>query len=88
MAWVAVDRAIRTIQEFGEDGPLERWIRLRNDIHEEVCRFGFSKELNSFVQYYGSKDLDASLLLLPLVGFLPPEDPRIRGTIAAIEENC
>ena len=87
MAWVAVDRAIRTIQEFGEDGPLERWIRLRNDIHEEVCRFGFSNELNSFVQYYGSKDLDASLLLLPLVGFLPPEDPRIKGTIAAIERK-
>ncbi len=87
MAWVAVDRAIRTIQEFGEEGPLERWIRLRNDIHEEVCRFGFSKELNSFVQYYGSKDLDASLLLLPLVGFLPPEDPRIKSTIAAIEKR-
>jgi GH15 family glucan-1,4-alpha-glucosidase len=87
MAWVAVDRAIRTIQEFGEDGPLERWIRLRNDIHEEVCRFGFSNELNSFVQYYGSKDLDASLLLLPLVGFLPPDDPRIKGTIAAVEKR-
>jgi GH15 family glucan-1,4-alpha-glucosidase len=87
MAWVAVDRAIRTIQEFGEDGPLERWIRLRNDIHEEVCRFGFSHELNSFVQYYGSKDLDASLLLLPLVGFLPPEDPRVKSTIAAIEKR-
>ncbi|MFL6414660.1 MAG: glycoside hydrolase family 15 protein [Bryobacteraceae bacterium] len=87
MAWVAVDRAIRTIQEFGQDGPLERWVRLRTDIHEEVCRFGFSKELNSFVQYYGSKDLDASLLLLPLVGFLPPEDPRVKGTIAAIEER-
>ena len=87
MAWVAVDRAIRTIQEFGEDGPLERWIRLRNDIHEEVCRFGFSNELNSFVQYYGSKALDASLLLLPLVGFLPPEDPRIKSTIAAVEKR-
>src|SRR4051794_13640583 len=87
MAWVAVDRAIRTIQEFGEDGPLERWIRLRSDIHDEVCRFGFSNELNSFVQYYGSKELDASLLLLPVVGFLPPDDPRIRGTVAAIEKN-
>jgi GH15 family glucan-1,4-alpha-glucosidase len=86
MAWVGVDRAVRSIQEFGEDGPLERWIRLRADIHEEVCRFGFSCELNSFVQFYGSKDLDASLLLLPLVGFLPPEDPRIRGTIAATEK--
>src|SRR4051812_3904647 len=86
MAWVGVDRAIRTIQEFGEDGPLERWIRLRADIHEEVCRFGFSHELNSFVQYYGSKELDASLLLLPVVGFLAPDDPRVRGTVAAIEK--
>jgi GH15 family glucan-1,4-alpha-glucosidase len=87
MAWVCVDRAVRTIQEFGEDGPLERWIRLRADIHQEICRFGFSQDLNSFVQYYGSKELDASLLLLPVVGFLPPDDPRIRGTIDAIEKN-
>jgi len=87
MAWVAVDRAVRILQAFGEEGPLERWDRLRRDIHQEVCRLGFSRELNSFVQFYGSKELDASLLLLPLVGFLPPEDPRIRGTIAAIEKN-
>jgi len=87
MVWVAVDRAVRIMQEFGGDGPLERWIRLRRDIHEEVCRLGFSRELNSFVQYYGSKELDASLLLLPLVGFLPPDDPRIVGTIAAIEKT-
>jgi len=87
MVWVAVDRAVRIMQEFGGDGPLERWIRLRRDIHEEVCRLGFSRELNSFVQYYGSKELDANLLLLPLVGFLPPADPRIVGTIAAIEKT-
>jgi GH15 family glucan-1,4-alpha-glucosidase len=87
MAWVAVDRAVRTMQEFGEKGPLERWIRLRADIHDEVCRFGFSQELGSFVQYFGSKELDASLLMLPLAGFLPPEDPRIRGTVAAIEKH-
>jgi GH15 family glucan-1,4-alpha-glucosidase len=87
MAWVAVDRAVRLIQEFGDEGPLERWIRLRGDIHDEICRLGFSRDLNSFVQYYGSKELDASLLLLPLVGFLPPEDPRIQGTVAAIEKN-
>jgi GH15 family glucan-1,4-alpha-glucosidase len=87
MVWVAVDRAVRIMQEFGGDGPLERWIRLRRDIHEEVCRLGFSRELNSFVQYYGSKELDASLLLLPLVGFLPPDDPRILGTITAIEKT-
>jgi GH15 family glucan-1,4-alpha-glucosidase len=87
MAWVAFDRAIRIVEEFGEAGPLNRWIQLRNDIHDEVCRLGFSRELNSFVQYYGSKELDASLLILPLVGFLPPEDPRIQGTVAAIEKN-
>jgi GH15 family glucan-1,4-alpha-glucosidase len=87
MVWVAVDRAVRIMQEFGGDGPLERWIKLRRDIHEEVCRLGFSRELNSFVQSYGSKDLDASLLLVPLVGFLPPDDPRILGTIAAIEKT-
>ncbi len=87
MAWVAVDRAVRVMQEFGEEGPLERWIRLRADIHDEVCRFGFSRDVNSFVQYFGSKQLDASLLMLPLVGFLPASDPRIRGTVAAIEKN-
>ncbi|MBV9302024.1 MAG: glycoside hydrolase family 15 protein [Acidobacteriaceae bacterium] len=87
MAWVAVDRAVRTMQEFGEEGPLERWIRLRADIHDEVCRFGFSQDIGSFVQYFGGKDLDASLLMLPLVGFLPPEDPRMRGTVAAIEKH-
>jgi GH15 family glucan-1,4-alpha-glucosidase len=87
MAWVAVDRAVRMVQEFGADGPLHRWVRLRSEIHDEVCRLGFSRELNSFVQYYGSKELDASLLILPLVGFLPPEDPRIQGTVAAIEKN-
>ena len=87
MGWVAFDRAIRIVQEFGEDGPLNRWVKLRSDIHDEICRFGFSRELNSFVQYYGCKELDASLLILPLVGFLPPEDPRIQGTVAAIEKN-
>ena len=87
MAWVAFDRAIRMVQEFGEDGPLDRWVKLRSDIHDEVCRLGFSRELNSFVQYYGGKEVDASLLMLPLVGFLPPEDPRVQGTVAAIEKN-
>jgi GH15 family glucan-1,4-alpha-glucosidase len=87
MAWVAFDRAVRFVQEFGREGPVDRWIKLRTDIHDEVCRLGFSRELNSFVQYYGGKELDASLLLLPVVGFLPPEDPRIQGTVAAIEKN-
>ncbi|MBV9763628.1 MAG: glycoside hydrolase family 15 protein [Acidobacteriaceae bacterium] len=87
MAWVAVDRAVRTMEEFKEEGPLERWRALRAEMHEEICRFGFSNELNSFVQYFGGKELDASLLMLPMVGFLPPEDPRIQGTVAAIEKN-
>lgn len=89
MAWVAVDRAIRSVQEFqcvADDDVLERWIALRGDIHDEVCRLGYSHEVNSFVQYFGGKQLDASLLLLPLVGFLPPEDPRIINTIAAVEK--
>ena len=87
MAWVALDRAVHMVQEFGRDGPLDRWVKLRTDIHDEVCRLGFSRELNSFVQYYGSQELDASLLILPLVGFLPPEDPRVQGTVAAKERN-
>ncbi len=87
MAWVAFDRAIRTIEEFSEQGPVERWRKVRSEIHDEVCRLGFSKELNSFVQYFGSKFLDASLLMLPLVGFLPANDPRIRSTVEAIERH-
>jgi GH15 family glucan-1,4-alpha-glucosidase len=87
MAWVAVDRAVRTIEEFGEEGPLERWKKLRSDIHDEVCRLGFSREHNSFVQFFGSKRLDASTLLIPLVGFLPADDPRVVGTVSAIERD-
>ncbi|MDI3306137.1 MAG: glycoside hydrolase family 15 protein, partial [Acetobacteraceae bacterium] len=71
MVWVAFDRAVRNIEEFGLEGPLDRWRALRERIHAEICRKGFNPELNSFVQSYGSRDLDASLLLLPLVGFLP-----------------
>lgn len=87
MAWVAFDRAVRTIEEFGEEGPVERWRKVRSEIHDEVCRLAFSKDLNSFVQYFGSKDLDASLLMLPLVGFLPADDARIRSTVEAIERH-
>ena len=86
MAWVAFDRAVRSIEEFGLPGPAERWRALREKIHEQVCREGFNSGLNSFVQSYGSNQLDASLLLLPLVGFLPADDPRIMGTVAAIEK--
>jgi len=87
MCWVAFDRAIRDVEEFGLDGPVHHWRRLRQVIHNEVCERGFDSQLGSFVQSYGSKELDASLLLLPTVGFLPPEDPRIRGTIAAVEKR-
>jgi GH15 family glucan-1,4-alpha-glucosidase len=84
MVWVAMDRAVRAAEQFGLAAPLERWRALRTHIHETVCREGFSADRNSFVQYFGGDTLDASLLLLPLVGFLPPEDPRIRGTVEAI----
>jgi GH15 family glucan-1,4-alpha-glucosidase len=87
MAWVAVDRAIRGAEEFGLPGPLDKWRALRQQIHDSVCRHGFDSEKNSFVQYYGSKELDASLLLLPLVGFLPPQDPRMMGTVEAIQRE-
>jgi GH15 family glucan-1,4-alpha-glucosidase len=84
LAWVAFDRAVETVERFDLQGPVERWRRIRDEIHEEVCREGFNVELNSFTQAYGSDDLDASTLLIPLVGFLPPEDPRVLGTIDAI----
>ncbi len=87
MAWVAVDRAIRTAEEFSLHGPLEAWRRLRDAIHASVCANGVDAERSCFVQSYGSKSLDASLLLIPLVGFLPAEDPRIAGTVAAIEKD-
>lgn len=87
MAWVAVDRAVKSVEKFKLDGPIDRWRRLRKEIHDQVCRDGFDPELNSFVQYYGSKRLDASLLMLPLVGFLPPKDPRVRGTVEAIQKR-
>ena len=87
MVWAAFDRAVRSVEEFGLDGPLERWRAARDTVHAQVCEKGFDKEMNSFVQSYGSKALDASLLMMPLVGFLPPDDPRIVGTVAAIEAH-
>jgi len=87
MAWVAFDRGVRAVKRLGLDGPVERWEALCRDIHAEVCAKGFDRVKNSFVQSYGSKQLDASLLLLPMVGFLPPDDPRVRGTIAAVERE-
>jgi GH15 family glucan-1,4-alpha-glucosidase len=87
MAWVALDRAVKGIEQLGLDGPVERWRELRDAIHRQVCRHGYDPHRNTFVQYYGAKELDASLLMLPLVGFLPPGDPRIRGTVEAIERE-
>ena len=87
MAWVAFDRGVKAIERFGKDGPLERWQRVRTAIHAQVCEAGFDAQRNTFVQSYGSTQLDASLLLIPLVGFLPPGDPRVRGTVEAIERE-
>ena len=87
MAWVALDRGIRAVETCGLAGPVKRWRALRQRIHDEVCERGFDAELNSFVQSYGSKELDASLLLIPLFGFLPPSDPRVRGTVEAISRQ-
>ncbi len=87
MAWVAFDRMIRSAEEFGLDGPVAHWRDVREVIHRQVCKEGFDRAQNCFVQSYGVSVLDASLLLLPIVGFLPPSDPRIRGTLAAIERN-
>ena len=87
MAWVAFDRTIKSAEKLALKAPLEHWRALRKQIHEDVCRHGFDKDLGSFVQSYGSKNLDASLLLIPLVGFLPSSDPRVRGTIERIETD-
>jgi GH15 family glucan-1,4-alpha-glucosidase len=87
LAWVAFDRAVRTVEESGRDGPVERWRALRDEVHAEVCAKGYDADRNTFTQSYGSRDLDASLLLLPAMGFLPPSDPRIVGTIEAVERE-
>jgi GH15 family glucan-1,4-alpha-glucosidase len=87
MAWVAFDRAVRSVEEHSLDGPLDRWRLLRDEIHDDVCHKGFDTELGAFTQSYGSSRLDASLLLMPLVGFLQVDDPRVAGTIAAIERE-
>lgn len=87
MAWVAMDRAVKAVEHFKLAGPVERWKEVRDTIHDEVCRQGFQANRNAFVQYYGSTSLDASLLMIPLVGFLPVSDPRVRGTLCAIEDE-
>jgi GH15 family glucan-1,4-alpha-glucosidase len=85
MAWFAFDRGVRSVERFGLSAPVDRWRELRDEIHASVCANGFDAELDSFVQYYGAKEPDASLLLLPVLGFLPANDARVRGTVAAIE---
>ncbi len=87
MAWVAFDRAIRAVEDAGLDGPVDRWRAQRAEVHEDVCRYGFHADLGTFVQAYDVPRLDASLLMIPLVGFLPPDDPRVVGTVAAIERG-
>ena len=87
MAWVAFDRAIKAFERYGVDGDLDKWRATRQEIHDDVCRLGFDADLGTFVQSYGSNQLDASLLLIPLVGFLPPGDPRIAGTVEQIEKR-
>jgi GH15 family glucan-1,4-alpha-glucosidase len=85
MAWVAFDRAIKSVERFGLHGPVERWRSLADRIRRDIDAHGFDPELNAYVQYYGSKEIDASLLMMPLVGYLPASDPRVKGTVSAVE---
>jgi GH15 family glucan-1,4-alpha-glucosidase len=87
MSWVAFDRALKSAEVYGLEGPLDKWRRLRAEIHANVCRHAYDSERNTFVQAYGERPLDASLLLIPAVGFLPAHDPRVRGTVEAIERE-
>jgi len=87
MAWVAMDRAIMTVEQFGLEGPVDEWRRTRAAIHEEVCERGYDADRGTFVQHYGSREVDAALLMIPLVGFLPASDPRVAGTVAAVERD-
>jgi GH15 family glucan-1,4-alpha-glucosidase len=87
MAWVAFDRGIKAVEGGHHEGPVNEWRAIRDAIHAEVCRRGFNQQLGAFTQYYDSDELDASLLMIPLVGFLPPEEPRVAGTIRAIERH-
>jgi GH15 family glucan-1,4-alpha-glucosidase len=87
MAWVAFDRAVKDVEGFGLDGPVERWRQLRDQLHQEICQSGFNTERNTFVQYYGASEVDAALLMMVQVGFLPADDPRIAATVAAVERD-
>ena len=87
MAWLAFDCAVRNVTDFGLTGPSARWAKIRDEIHQQICDESFDNDLNAFTQSYGSKQLDAAVLQLPLVGFLPPDDPRVLGTVKAIERT-
>jgi GH15 family glucan-1,4-alpha-glucosidase len=87
MAWVAADRAVKAVEPFGLEGPVDRWRQLRADIHADVCAHGFDAQRNTFTQSYGRPELDASLLMIPLVGFLPATDPRVVATVEAIQTS-
>jgi GH15 family glucan-1,4-alpha-glucosidase len=87
MAWVAFDRAVKAVEQSDRSGPAAAWRQIRDEIHAEICAQGFNQQLGAFVQYYGSDEFDASLLMIPLVGFLPANDSRMQGTLAAIEKN-
>ncbi len=87
MAWVAFDRAVRMVEDCGLEGPLERWREIRDQVHADVCTQGFNPAVGAFTRYYGSDALDASLLMIPIVGFLPPSDPRVVSTVEAIERD-
>ena len=87
LAWVALDRAITAVEHFGLDGPVDRWRALRAQIHADVCAQGYDPKRETFTQSYGSQEIDAATLLIPLVGFLPPEDPRVIGTVRAVERE-
>ena len=85
MCWLAFDRAVKSIEKWGVPGPLDRWRAVRDEIHADICANGYDASLNSFVQYYGATELDASVLMMVMIGFLPLDDPRLVGTVAAIE---
>src|SRR5690606_688877 len=87
MAWAGVDRAVHTVDAHGLDGPVDRWRALRDAIHREVCERGYDADRQTFTQFYGSKGLDAALLLIPRVGFLPWNDQRVTGTIDAVQRE-
>ncbi len=87
MAWLALERAVKSIERNGMDGPIAEWEALRDEVHADVCKHGFDPSLGSFVQYYGSRSLDASVLLLLVIDFLPATDPRMLGTVKAIEQG-